>query len=229
MLASVLPVMYLNVFSDVRLDPLYRTLLGQFIEVLIIIFFITGIRWWDKIGITRGFDLKSLAYMLPFLLLIGLMLTDGIKTAEPLRFGVFFILAAFTGFCEETMFRGVIYNTLRKHGRFFAILFSSFLFGLAHMLNLFTGVDIRVALLDVLGTFGFGLVFAAAYEYTGTLLPLIVVHALIDFSSYITRDYIMTEAPENYSGDSIQTSLILAAILIVWGIGVLTVKKKPAI
>ena len=226
MLASVLPVMYLNVFSRIKLDPLYKTLIGQFIEMLVVILFVTMVHWWDRTGIQRGFDLKCLIYMLPFLLLIGLLLMNGIKTKEPSRFAVFLILSAFTGFCEETMFRGVIYNSLRKHGRFFAIMFSSFLFGLAHMMNLFTGVDIRVILLDVLATFGFGLVFVVAYEYIGTLLPLIVVHALIDFSSYINRDYIMTEAPAKYSTDSAVLNLILALILIVWSLSVIIVKKN---
>lgn len=229
MLASVLPVMYLNVFSRINLDPLYKTLIGQFIETLVIILFVTRVHWWDRTGIKRGFDLKSLVYMLPFLLLIGLLLMNGIKTREPSRFAVFLVLTAFTGFCEETMFHGVIYNSLRKHGKFVAVLLSSFLFGLAHMMNLFTGVDIRVIFSDVLATFGFGFVFAVAYEYTGTLLPLIVVHTLIDFSSYITRDYIMTESPTKYSTDSVISNLILALILIIWGLSVIIAKKNKGV
>lgn len=228
MLASILPVIYLDAFSNIKLDPLYKTLIGQFIEALVISIFITKVHLWDSIGIKRGFPLKSLVYMLPFLLLIGLQLINGIKTREPSRFVIFFILTAFTGFCEETMFRGVIYNSLRKHGKAFALLLSSILFGLAHLMNVFTGVDARLVLLDVLATFGFGLVFAVAYEYTGTILPLIIVHLLINFSSYITRDYIMAEAPAKYTMDSALPNVILAAILIIWGLAVTLVKKNSS-
>lgn len=228
MLGSIVPAIYLNVFSGMKMDSLSRTLVGQSIELIVILVFVTVVRRWNGIGLHKGFHLKSLTYLLPLLLLIVLLLMNGIKAREPSRILSFLLLALITGFCEETMFRGMIYGSLRKNGQAIALLTSSALFGLAHTLNLFTGVDMRLVLLDVLATFGFGLVFSIAYEYTGTLLPLILVHAMIDFSSYLSRDYIMAESPASYTMESALPNLILALVLITWSAFVLLFKKRKS-
>ncbi len=103
-----------------------------------------------------------------------------------------FIVGFFGPFCEEFTFRGIIYHGLLKSGRTLAaILVSALFFGLMHMnLNQFSYAFIL------------GLVFGLINEATGSILPSLTMHILINSFNvglqYIV-DYGMSvaaEAPE---------------------------------
>ena len=73
-------------------------------------------------------------------------------------------------FCEEATFRGILYSGYRKSGRIFAaVLWTAFLFGLFHMnLNQF-GYAMVI-----------GLVSAFLVEATGSLVPSLILHMVIN-------------------------------------------------
>lgn len=225
-LLSILPVMYLTLFSRLEMHQMYKTLIGQGLEALIIIIFISINGWWKKIGFRNKIDLSCFLLMWPLIVIIFAQIAGGIKTQGISRLFIFLLLSIIIGFCEETMFRGVIFNTIRSYGKNKAIIYSSILFSLAHLLNIFIGIDIRLMLLDLILTFAIGLVFAATYEKNRSLIPLIMIHALIDFSSFISRDYLMTERLQTYSSETLITGLILAFILIAWSLYVTFRKSK---
>ncbi len=89
---------------------------------------------------------------------------------------------------EEIVFRGLVFGTLlrawqnKRHGAAYAILTSSVLFGLLHLINLFARPD---ALPEVLGQVGYttliGVLLAAAALRTDGLALCIVTHALYNF------------------------------------------------
>jgi membrane protease YdiL (CAAX protease family) len=84
-------------------------------------------------------------------------------------------LSISAGICEEILFRGyLIAFLLPLGGTAFALVLSSFLFGLGHAYQ-GTGGAIRAGIL--------GLIMALLYQFTGSLLAPILVHALIDLSS----------------------------------------------
>ena len=84
----------------------------------------------------------------------------------------FFTIAVVPAFCEESLFRGVLYRGYRKCGTWVAILLTAFLFGVMHMNpNQF------------FYAFALGIVFALVNEITGSCLPSFFLHMYINGSS----------------------------------------------
>lgn len=90
------------------------------------------------------------------------------------------------GIREECFFRGAIQSILAKKyadsvkGVWFAALIASSIFGIVHLLNIFTGYDPLVVLMQAISATGTGLFFAAVYLRSRSILVPILVHALID-------------------------------------------------
>ena len=87
-----------------------------------------------------------------------------------------FILVSLTaGVCEEVLFRGFLIRFLTEHGPAVplvgALLLSSAAFGLGHLYQGFKGV--------VAATVG-GVAFGLLFLLTGSLIPGIILHALVD-------------------------------------------------
>ncbi len=88
------------------------------------------------------------------------------------------------GYVEEIIFRGFLFKgMLEKDGEKAAIIVSSVTFGIGHILNLFAGVPSFIAVLDVIFAIALGFVFTLAFYKSGSLLPCIIMHALVDVFS----------------------------------------------
>ncbi|WP_367329417.1 lysostaphin resistance A-like protein [Limosilactobacillus sp.] len=94
------------------------------------------------------------------------------------------------GVTEETLFRfavlGILFYAWRniKQRLPLAIVTSALLFGLAHLSNaMLQHWDMTV--LQALSAFALGLFFAVVYVYTGQLWLVIVMHGLLDWTSFI--------------------------------------------
>jgi membrane protease YdiL (CAAX protease family) len=95
--------------------------------------------------------------------------------AEVVRSGGFFtiflfviVLGVVPALCEETLFRGFLYTSLRvKHGVFFSVLVSATVFAAVHM---DFGAFLQLFIL--------GAVFALVMERTKSLLPSMIAHCL---------------------------------------------------
>jgi len=93
--------------------------------------------------------------------------------------GVFFILAVLPALCEETLFRGVLQPTIRRHtGKtHLAVWISAFAFALLHM-QFYTFLSI----------FALGAVLGYIKVWTGSLWPSVIVH-LINNGSIVVAIY----------------------------------------
>ncbi len=96
--------------------------------------------------------------------LIGVRLPSGYLNL----IGFFFVGGLISPIAEEMFFRGVVFGFLRRWGFWLAMIVSTGVFVLPHL----SGVG--VPLTQVAG----GIVFAAAYEKTGSLITAITVHVL---------------------------------------------------
>ena len=72
-----------------------------------------------------------------------------------------------TGFAEEALFRGVVLGMLRPAGPWPAVLISSALFACAHLPNMLFGQAPAVTVAQAVGTFCFGVGYAALRLRTG--------------------------------------------------------------
>ena len=107
---------------------------------------------------------------------------------------------------EEVVFRGIFLYNLKKHGYsdMSALLVSAAFFAAVHLTNI-AGMAPALVALQVGYSFVIGMVFAAIYLKNRSLLQIILVHFLIDFSTQVF-------AAGSDSASSVQ--IILFAVLL---------------
>jgi hypothetical protein len=131
------------------------------------------------------------------------------------------------GVCEELLFRGIIFNTLRdlfgrdtEKGTIAAIVTSGVLFGLYHLLNLVSGVDISAVLPQVASTAALGIFLAAVYARWGNIWVTVFLHALMDIcvvlpNSMKTNENIVESINNTMADNSKYLGVIIYIILAV--------------
>ncbi len=98
---------------------------------------------------------------------VASMQSDIVEISFPV---MLFLIGIYGPFCEEFVFRGVIYNSFRKTGSvFWAIILSSLLFGLMHL-------NINQALYACV----IGVLLALLVEATGSLWSSVVCHMVFN-------------------------------------------------
>lgn len=129
---------------------------------------------------------RAFLWYLPLLLLSSGNLWAGVAFDLPAP-GVFFSVSNMlcVGFLEELLFRGFLYNALKKSGVRLAAVVSSLTFGLGHLLNLLNGGGIGLGenLWQVCCAAAIGFLFVTVFSRGGSLLPCIAAHCAIDVSS----------------------------------------------
>lgn len=121
--------------------------------------------------------------VIALLLFKGLILTPSFSGGQ-----IFWILlnTLFVGISEEMMFRGLLFSGLyKRYSYWVACLGVAVLFGLVHVLNGFITGDFVSGLLQA-GLVAFsGLLFMAMRLGMGSIIPVIIMHWLWDFSIFI--------------------------------------------
>ncbi len=99
------------------------------------------------------------------------------------------LLMGGVGFLEELLFRGFLYRALRERsgvGR--AVLVSGLTFGLGHIANLLGGYTGPQQVLQVVVAIGLGVALALLFELTGSILPCVLFHILLNVSGSVTAE-----------------------------------------
>ena len=94
------------------------------------------------------------------------------------------------GISEEIAFRGIpgsyLMRQWREEGKIpVVMLLTSVLFSLLHAANLFVGAALVSTLLQLLVSFGIGMLFCAVFLRTGSLLPCMLIHIAHDVISFL--------------------------------------------
>ena len=150
--------------------------------------------WWlHKYGLFRTFRLgkptqpaKHLAYYLPLILISSFNLWLGIRgNLSPTALIFHILLMLCVGFLEELLFRGFLFEALRKENPRTATVVSSLTFGVGHILNLFngSGMDLRAVIVQIVFAVLLGYLFVTLYLRSGSLLPCILSHQAINILS----------------------------------------------
>jgi membrane protease YdiL (CAAX protease family) len=98
------------------------------------------------------------------------------------------------GMAEELLCRGIMAETLLeqygtdKKGTLKAVLISSLIFGLVHLVNLTSGAAFNSIIMQALQAFIFGCLLSTVYFRTGNLWVTIVIHAIWDFLSIMQME-----------------------------------------
>ena len=97
-----------------------------------------------------------------------------------------------TGLYEETVFRGLFMTAMlvrwsaTAKGRAMVVLISGFVFGAAHLVNIFNSEDVAGILRWSLNTCMMGIGFSAVYLYAKNLMSCMLIHALNNIAAHLS-------------------------------------------
>ena len=146
------------------------------------------------------------------------------------------VMALAPGISEEVIFRGTSgSNWMRVRGEARDILpgclATSLAFGLIHAVNLLGGAPLGTTAFQVFYAFCLGMIFDAVLLRSGSIVPAMIMHTLIDFTGFLFMDMsqggIITE--ELTINLSFFVTLIVAAALCVWALYLLRPAKHDEI
>lgn len=170
---------------------------------------------WDRLGFQKPQPLKSV--MLTWLPLgyIVLLLGGAIATGLPPATTVAIVLinCLFVGFSEEAMFRGILFRGALARMRILpATIFTSAVFGLIHTLNVFATGQLTVAIIQSVAAFMSGMLYQAIRIRTQSVYPMMVIHALWDFSLFMV---VHSAGAVNEQPEITFQSLIVPVMLVI--------------
>lgn len=208
------------------MGTLVQVALGDLILAITGTVLLTRLGWWEKAGYIAGFRLKQTPIVVLPLAFALLSLGTGIRVTAPTAVLAFAGLTLIIGFAEETFFRGLIFTTLLPTGTTRAVILSSALFAAPHLLNIIGGLwDPAFTLVDSIAAFGLGVTFAAIRLRTGSIWPVIGIHAFFDFTSLVSLGGITVTAQ---SLQSLVTSVCIGILFVAYGLFLLRNKSRGA-
>ena len=139
-----------------------------------------------KHGLSRDYGLcapkasaKSMLFYIPILVMLTANLWYGVTLSYGVLETVLYILTMFcVGFLEEVIFRGLLFEAMRKDNVKAAIIVSSVTFGIGHIINLIngSGAELLPNLLQVIYATAAGFMFVMMYYKSKSLIGCIVAH-----------------------------------------------------
>ena len=131
--------------------------------------------------------MKKYLFFIPMFVLATGNLWDGFslsyKGAELIIATMSMILV---GFVEEMIFRGFLFKAMLGNGKTVpAIIVSAVTFGIGHIVNLFAGQASFETVMQIIFAISWGFILTMVFYKSGSLIPCIIAHAMIDvFSLY---------------------------------------------
>ncbi|WP_366347113.1 CPBP family intramembrane glutamic endopeptidase [Paenibacillus amylolyticus] len=101
-------------------------------------------------------------------------------------FFIFFTLLV--AFVEETIYRGLIFKTLLQKSAGAAVVTSSILFSITHLLNALSGQDITDTIMQLIYALLLGAVLALLMLKNGNIVPLILFHFIHNLIQFLGND-----------------------------------------
>ena len=164
---------------------------------LIIIIFIYKYKLKEEYGLCNiKVSYKKVLYFIPLLILMSTNLWYGVTINLSVHETIIYILTMLcVGFLEEIIFRGFLFNAMKKDNLKVAIVVSSITFGIGHIINLIngSGADLINNLLQVVYATSAGFMFVMIYYKTNSLIPCIITHGVFNALSVFSKEIISIE------------------------------------
>ena len=176
--------------SNFGLDSLWH-MLGLVVISAAIYLFVKKNGLLEKYGLAGwAKNSKAMLWFIPLWILSCLNLFSGFQPDYPVPGLIYAAVSmALVGFAEELIFRGFLFKAMLKDGNVkAAIIVSSITFGLGHIVNLFTGHELIATLTQMVFAIAMGFVFTLVFYKSGSLLPGILAHSIIDVFSVLASD-----------------------------------------
>lgn len=201
-------------FNGSAPDPLGHGVHIAFVAAIVFLLGVSFICRWNDLGFNAPVSIRSLSVLWLPLVYIAffccVMLVFGVPA--PGVTASILINTLLIGISEEMMFRGILFKALRSRGSIRStVLISSLLFGFVHLLNGFS-TGLVSAIPQAIFTFCLGVLFIAVRIRTGSLYPVILLHASWDFCIF------MLDASPGGQLWSVAELYILASVLPIYGL-----------
>ena len=152
--------------------------------------------WLRKNGLGEAFGLCRPAggagrylFFLPLAVIASVNLWCGAVQTLPAAVTALLIFRMLcVGFLEELIFRGFLYKALCRDGKKSAVIISSLTFGIGHIVNLLNGAELVPTLLQILYAVAVGFLFVVLFVRSGSLLPCIFTHGVLNALSVFSRE-----------------------------------------
>ncbi len=130
-------------------------------------------------------------YYAPVLVMLSANLWYGVTANYGVTETVLYMLSMLcVGFLEEVIFRGLLFNAMRKNSLKSAVIVSSITFGMGHIVNLFNGSGAELASnqLQVVYATAAGFMFVMIYCKTESLIVCIAAHGIFNALSVFANE-----------------------------------------
>ena len=145
---------------------------------------------------------KSMLYYVPILIMLSANLWYGVTLNYGALETAFYILAMLcVGFLEEVIFRGLLFEAMRKDSVKAAIIVSSVTFGIGHIINLIngSGAELLPNLLQVVYATAAGFMFVMMYYRSESLIVCITAHGVFNALSVFANEAAATDVTRIFS------------------------------
>lgn len=145
-------------------------------------------RWIRKNGLSEKYGLcafrgraRNYLFFVPLIIIASTNLWHGASLRFSAVETVLYVTSMLcVGFIEEIIFRGFLFQALRRENIKSAVIISSVTFGIGHIVNLLNGAEVLSTLLQICYACAIGFLFTIIF-YTGkSLVPCILTHSAVN-------------------------------------------------
>ena len=169
---------------------------GLLLSVLLLLFLKRNLLF-KEYGLCRPkSSAKSMLYYVPILIMLTANLWYGVTLNYEIAETLLYVLSMLcVGFLEEVIFRGLLFEAMRKDSEKCAVIVSSITFGMGHIINLIngSGAELLPNLLQVIYATAAGFMFVMIYLKTESLVVCIAAHGLFNALSAFANEANLTE------------------------------------
>lgn len=157
---------------------------------IVLLVYVSRNRWLRYYGLRsfRSGDFTKTLLYLPLLAIVMLQYAKAWREGLDVTTVLLIVaLMACVGFLEELIFRGFLFRAiLAKSSLTRAIVISGVTFGIGHIVNLARGYTGAEQIIQIGFGVVLGIVLALLFAVTGTIVPLIIFHTLLNISGNVT-------------------------------------------
>lgn len=168
----------------------YRSLIINTLFTVCLILLIVKLDRVKYYGLVRVKNSKKFLYFIPLFVIISVNLWSGFNINYNKNQIIFYMLNMVNvGFIEEIIFRGFLFKMMEKDNARSAIIVTSVIFGIGHIINLLNGSELISTLFQILSAISIGYLFVIVFYNGNSLIPCIITHALFNaFSVFYVED-----------------------------------------
>ncbi|MGN0666563.1 MAG: CPBP family intramembrane glutamic endopeptidase [Huintestinicola sp.] len=173
------------------------SMLTALIIAAVLTVFIVKNKLTEKFGLVRPSDSRKYLFYIPFILLCTVNLWFGVTMQYDVFHQIIAMLTlAAAGYVEELVFRGLLYKAIEKDSVKQAIVISAVTFGAGHIVNILTGHAGIETFLQMAYAIAVGFAFVMYFYKSGSIIPCIITHGVINASSKISNQNISEQASQ---------------------------------